>query len=102
MLFIDERPTAPAAVAARRAPQDWRQEAACVGVPPGDLFPELGSRQRLGAEFCREVCPVVAECLEYALEAEERYGVWGGTTEAQRRKMILERRTAPQQREAGA
>ena len=41
---------------------------------------------RLAKEICKE-CPVRLLCLEYALEANERYGIWGGTTHKERKKL---------------
>ena len=65
----------------------WRDAAACAGS--GDLFfPEKGRTDQ--AEAARQVCagcPVRRQCLGFALENEERHGVWGGLTERERRKV---------------
>jgi WhiB family redox-sensing transcriptional regulator len=57
-----------------------------------------GERIRLeqAAKKICERCPVLAECRSYALEREERFGVWGGLTEAERRSRFANgRSTAP-------
>lgn len=41
---------------------------------------------------CRQFCPIQGACLQFALVNEEWFGIWGGTTERERRKMIKERR----------
>lgn len=52
----------------------------------GDLFfPESRSQEREALAICA-TCPVQLDCLEYALEADIRFGIWGGMTEKQRRR----------------
>lgn len=70
---------------------DWQIRARCRGVDPAVFFHpdnERGDarRHRVGTaiRICR-VCPVQAECRRYALEAGERYGIWGGLPEDERR-----------------
>jgi len=76
---------------AHRALYGWHELAACQGEDPYLFFgPE---RERPGARTMRETiakaicagCPVRAECLEYALELDIRYGVWGGLGEDERK-----------------
>jgi WhiB family redox-sensing transcriptional regulator len=43
--------------------------------------------------LCR-TCPLVSPCLEYALTTRQDYGVWGGTTERERRDLRRARRRA--------
>lgn len=62
---------------------DWRHLAACRDVDPEVFFP-LGSAEQ-AKTVCRS-CPVAAECLVWALE-HGATGVWGGTTEDERRAM---------------
>ena len=51
------------------------------------MFPESNAAQREAAQLCSLVCPVQAECLQAALDNDERYGVWGGTTERERQRI---------------
>ncbi|GGX57622.1 WhiB family transcriptional regulator [Streptomyces fructofermentans] len=83
---------------------DWRQSAACRTVDP-DLFFPIGStgpalfQVQEAKAVCRG-CPVREECLKWALETGQAIGVWGGTTEAERR--TLKRRAgAARERSAG-
>jgi WhiB family transcriptional regulator, redox-sensing transcriptional regulator len=65
---------------------DWRDDAACLEVP-GDLFFPGDRESALPAKSICARCPVVAECLEYALTHNEHEGVWGNTTSRERRKL---------------
>jgi WhiB family redox-sensing transcriptional regulator len=64
----------------------------CAEVDPEAFFPEKGGSTRQAKELCAR-CEVRAECLLLALERHEKFGVWGGTTERERRKMIHARAT---------
>jgi WhiB family redox-sensing transcriptional regulator len=69
---------------------DWRDLGRCAEVD-GDLwFPEKGGPTGEAKRVCRS-CEVRAECLEYALEHEERFGIWGGFSERERRVLRRER-----------
>lgn len=75
----------------------WRTEALCRGVETDLFFPagELGEEPVQQAEAAKAVCarcPVQTECLEYALATDQAFGVWGGTTEAERRSIRRRRR----------
>lgn len=59
---------------------------ACVGVAPGLMFPTRGQSCTEAKAVCKG-CEVKVECLAYALAHNERFGVWGQTTERQRRRM---------------
>lgn len=80
----------------RRA--DWMERGAChalaekIGPAERDriFFPTQGEPTKRAKAICAE-CPVVSECLEYALTTPERYGIWGGTSERERRTMRRER-----------
>ena len=63
----------------------WIAHAACRGVDPNLFHPERGQNSQAAKSVCR-ACEVREECLEYALKYE-RIGVWGGTTEAERKVM---------------
>ena len=69
---------------------DWVDQAACAGVDPDLFFPDRGASLADARRVCAG-CPVRAECLEYALEAGEKFGVWGGTSEKERRAMRRQR-----------
>ncbi len=65
----------------------WRDSAACAGVDPELHFPEKGGSTREAKRICAS-CPVKVECLTYALERSERWGVWGGLSERERRRLL--------------
>jgi len=75
----------------------WRRQANCMGVDPDLFFPERGSSTREAKEVCRG-CVVREECLEFALENGEKFGIWGGLSERERRRIRrrrnIERRQA--------
>lgn len=70
---------------------DWRDDAACRDADVELFFAHDDASIEAALSFCR-TCPVRQECLEYALQAGERYGVWGGTTELERRQLARQRR----------
>lgn len=65
----------------------WAAFAACVGEFGPKFFPQTRADERIALAICR-TCPVQAECLDHAIEHKERHGVWGGTTERERRAMF--------------
>lgn len=65
----------------------------CKGGDTDDFFPDRGASLEAAREVCK-ACVVREECLEYALEANEKFGVWGGMSERQRRKIRQERARA--------
>jgi len=83
--------------AARGGERRWQEEANCLGVDPDLFFPERGASTREAKAVCRS-CEVRAECLEYALAHGEKFGIWGGLSERERRRVrrqrALERRAA--------
>jgi WhiB family redox-sensing transcriptional regulator len=64
----------------------WQDKALCAQVDPEIFFPEKGGSTRDPKRVCRS-CEVRAECLEYALENDERFGIWGGLSERERRRV---------------
>lgn len=64
----------------------WQQDGHCAQTDPEAFFPEKGGHALDAKRVCW-TCPVQAECLEYALENDERYGVWGGLSEYERRRI---------------
>jgi len=65
---------------------DWMASALCAQTDPELFFPEKGKRSRDARAVCAR-CPVCAKCRAYALAQDRVYGVWGGTTERERRKL---------------
>jgi WhiB family redox-sensing transcriptional regulator len=66
--------------------QSWQERALCAETDPEAFFPERGGSAREAKRICT-ACEVRAECLEYALANDERFGVWGGLSERERRRM---------------
>ncbi len=64
----------------------WQERALCAQTDPEAFFPEKGGSTREAKRVCAS-CEVRAECLEYALANDERFGIWGGLSERERRKM---------------
>lgn len=71
-------------------PPDWTLAAVCASVDPEIFFPEKGGSTREAKRVCTG-CPVRDECLQYALEMGERFGIFGGKSERERRGMKAER-----------
>lgn len=71
---------------------DWTLLAKCRGMGD-DLFPE-GAEQRKARVICQG-CPVRAQCLAEALDNRIEWGIWGGMTERERRKILRERPDVP-------
>lgn len=69
----------------------WRQRGACNGLDPAIFFPDSEESAEEAKSICA-LCPVCISCLEHALASRERDGVWGGTTEKERRRIIRQRR----------
>ncbi|WP_442876088.1 WhiB family transcriptional regulator [Amycolatopsis sp. NBC_01480] len=66
--------------------QDWQERALCAQTDPEAFFPEKGGSTREAKRICLG-CEVKDECLEYALAHDERFGIWGGLSERERRKL---------------
>ena len=64
----------------------WQRQANCMGVDPDLFFPERGASTREAKEVCRG-CVVREDCLEYALTNSEKFGIWGGLSERERRRI---------------
>ncbi len=65
---------------------DWQERAICGQTDPEAFFPEKGGSTREAKRICLG-CEVRSECLEYALEHNERFGIWGGLSERERRRL---------------
>ena len=66
--------------------QPWYERAACLDKDADCFFPEKGGSTRAAKRIC-QTCTVVTECLEYALANDERFGIWGGLSERERRRL---------------
>ncbi|WES66172.1 WhiB family transcriptional regulator [Microbacter sp. GSS18] len=64
----------------------WQTDALCAQTDPEAFFPEKGGSTRDAKRICGS-CDVRGECLDYALENDERFGIWGGLSERERRKL---------------
>ena len=65
---------------------EWMTGGVCAQVDPELWFPEKGGSTREAKALCAR-CPVHPECLAYALAHDERFGIWGGASERDRRRM---------------
>jgi WhiB family redox-sensing transcriptional regulator len=74
---------------------DWRHDAACQIEDPELFFPDASDK--LGTHFAQRVCafcPVRDPCLRWALDTGQAFGIWGGTTERDRRAIVRRREKA--------
>lgn len=87
---------------------DWRVDAACKGMDPEHFFSsdddgankhERAEREASAKAVCVH-CEVRRECLSYAIEAGERYGIWGGMNAQERRALARNRSTDERSEEA--
>lgn len=69
----------------------WREQAACLRCDNSMFFPERGEDTSEAKAVCA-TCPVKTDCLEHAVENRELFGIWGGTTERERRFIRRDRR----------
>ena len=67
-------------------PLAWQTDALCAQTDPEAFFPEKGGSTRDATRICTS-CEVRSQCLEYALANDERFGIWGGLSERERRKL---------------
>ncbi|SEE85902.1 Transcription factor WhiB [Rhodococcus jostii] len=74
------------------SPGSWEGRAACRGIESSVFFSPDGergharARRESGARQICQDCPVLAQCRDHALSNDEPYGIWGGMTEADRRR----------------
>jgi WhiB family redox-sensing transcriptional regulator len=81
---------------------DWAVGAACRGSgtqnfyhPDAERGPSKARREAKAKAVCA-TCPVITNCLEWALSAREPYGIWGGTTVEDRERILAHRRRIAQ------
>ena len=89
-------------LALANADYTWRSRAICRDTDPDLFFPIGTTGQALlqisrAKEVCGE-CPVSSDCLDYALETNQDSGIWGGTSEEERR--VLRRQYVARQKAA--
>ncbi|MEU1433986.1 WhiB family transcriptional regulator [Streptomyces sp. NPDC005786] len=65
----------------------WRADALCAQTDPEAHYPEVGGTTAPAKRTCME-CPVRPQCLDYAVEAGEQWGVWGGVGQRELRRLI--------------
>lgn len=66
--------------------ENWRAFALCAQTDPDSFFPDKGGSTRQAKKVCAK-CPVSDDCLEWALAKNERFGIWGGKSERERREI---------------
>jgi WhiB family redox-sensing transcriptional regulator len=67
-------------------PLAWQSDALCAQTDPEAFVPEKGGSTRDAKKICT-TCEVKAQCLDYALQNDERFGIWGGLSERERRRL---------------
>jgi WhiB family redox-sensing transcriptional regulator len=72
---------------------NWMAQGNCADRPPALFFPSDGVGVEIARKVC-EGCPVQTPCLEYALSESIEHGVWGGSSERERRRIRKRRRLA--------
>jgi WhiB family redox-sensing transcriptional regulator len=75
-------------------PEEWHARALCREVWPDLWYPEKSEHTARDAKKICLSCEVRLECLQYALDNNERYGVWGGMSERERARVLRRRRAA--------
>jgi WhiB family transcriptional regulator, redox-sensing transcriptional regulator len=88
-LVVITTPTAqPSTAPDAEVPGDleWQERALCAQTDPEAFFPEKGGSTREAKRVCM-ACEVRVQCLDYALENDERFGIWGGLSERERRRV---------------
>jgi WhiB family transcriptional regulator, redox-sensing transcriptional regulator len=87
--WIDDQEPEPEEV------ESWQEYAACRGVDPELFFPARGGDTATPKAICAG-CPVRLDCLEYAMSPPvEKFGIWGGVSERERRRIRSQRRSRP-------
>lgn len=76
-----------------RGDMRWRDRALCEGMPTEQFFPRKSDIEQETIAICL-ACPVRPRCLQYALDTRSDYGIWGGTTQVERERLLAGRRKA--------
>jgi WhiB family transcriptional regulator, redox-sensing transcriptional regulator len=81
---------------ATKATSSWWELAECRSADPELFFPMTGTRAWRGdvtrAKAMCSRCPIRKQCLDYAIESHQAFGVWGGASEEERRLIAARRR----------
>ena len=74
-----------------RSPEDldWQDLGLCKESDPEAFFPEKGGSTKQAKAVCKR-CPITETCLQWALDHKERFGIWGGKSEYERRQLLKE------------
>lgn len=80
--------------------RDWQDQAVCAETDPDAFFPEKGGSTKEAKKICLG-CDVKDECLKYALDHDERFGIWGGYSERERRRLQRGETITPTTRHGG-
>ena len=83
--LVPERPELDA-IAPAMSDDEWQERALCAQTDPEAFFPEKGGSTREAKRICLG-CEVKDACLDYALAHDERFGIWGGLSERERRRL---------------
>ena len=67
-------------------PGSWINKAACRGASPSTFYPERGLPLVEAKRICRG-CSVQPQCLDWAIQEREKFGVWGGLSALERRRI---------------
>ena len=71
---------------------EW-ENAACRGVGVDTFIPSSGEADEADKQEALDLCakcPIRLDCLQYALDNNEEFGIWGGVPQTERRQMIAE------------
>ncbi len=80
--------------------EEWQDRAACRRIAVELFFPPAEQEADDAKSVCA-ICEVRQPCLEFAIEAGERFGVWGGLTPQERRSLVARRRSRARAAAAG-
>lgn len=81
-----QAPAASSFVDDELAEEGWKALAVCAQTDPEAFFPDKGGSTKEAKKICQG-CEVISECLNSALKNDERFGVWGGLSERERRQL---------------
>jgi WhiB family redox-sensing transcriptional regulator len=66
--------------------EQWYSQALCAQTDPDAFYPEKGGSTAEAKKICLR-CPVKQKCLQWALDHDERFGIWGGLSDRERRRL---------------